>query len=47
VPEDKTFDMNTITYSMVEELFPFSIQLEVVDSITKTISPSYESAKGK
>ena len=47
VPEDKTFDMNTITYEMVEELFPFSIQLEVVDHITKTISPSYESAKGK
>ena len=47
VPEDKTFDMNTITYSMVEELFPFSIQLEVVDNITRTISPSYESSKGK
>ena len=47
VPEDKTFDMNTITYEMVEELFPFSIQLEVVDNITKTISPSYESSKGK
>jgi len=47
VPEDKTFDINTITYEMVEELFPFSIQLEVVDHITKTISPSYESAKGK
>jgi hypothetical protein len=47
VPEDKSFDMNTITYDMVEELFPFSIQLEVVDNITRTISPSYESSKGK
>jgi len=47
VPEEEGFDMSTITYNMVEELFPFSIQLEVVDSITKTISPSYESAKGK
>jgi glycerophosphoryl diester phosphodiesterase len=47
VPEEKGFDMSTVTYDMVEELFPFSIQLELVDKISETISPSYGVSKGK
>ena len=47
VPEEQGFDMGTITYSMIEELFPFPIQMQVVDEISKTISPSYEAQKGK
>ena len=47
VPEEEGFDMNTITYDMIEELFPFSVQLQVVECINEVISPSYKAAKGK
>ena len=47
VPEEDGFDMNTITYQMVEELFPFSIQMQIVELISDTISPSYKDTKGK
>lgn len=47
VPEEQDFDMNTITYEMIEELFPFAIQMQLVDEISKTVSPSYETQKGK
>lgn len=47
VPEEAGFDMETITYAMVEELFPFSIQMELIEEIANVISPSYTSTKGK
>jgi hypothetical protein len=47
VPEEKDFDMNSITYEMVEELFPFSVQLEVIDLISDSISPNYKDQRGK
>lgn len=47
VPEEKDFDMATITYEMVDELFPFSVQLELVEEIGKVISPNYKTIKGK
>jgi len=47
VPEEKGFDMSTVTYEMVEELFPFSVQLELVEVIGEVISPSYKDTKGK
>ena len=47
VPEEKDFDMSTITYEMVEELFPFSVQLELLERIGDVISPSYVTTKGK
>jgi len=47
VPEDKEFDMNTITYPMIEELFPFAIQIELIDEINKVISANYKDTKGK
>lgn len=47
VPEEANFDMSTITYQMVEELFPFSVQLQVMESINDVIAPSYKAAKGK
>jgi DNA/RNA-binding domain of Phe-tRNA-synthetase-like protein len=46
VPEEQGFDMSTITYDMVEELFPFSIQMELLRFINDTISPSYKETKG-
>jgi ribosomal protein S17E len=47
VPEEKDFDMATITYEMIEELFPFAIQMQVVEMVGKTVSPNYEEQKGK
>ena len=47
VPEEKGFDMSTITYEMVEELFPFTIQMELLQKISEVISPSYKETKGK
>ena len=47
VPEEEGFDMSTITYDMVEELFPFSIQIQLIEEISLVISPSYKSIKGK
>ena len=47
VPEEEGFDMNTITYDMIEELFPFSVQLQILESINEVISPSYKVTKGK
>lgn len=47
VPEEDGFDMDTITYEMIEELFPFSIQMQIVELISDTISPSYKDTKGK
>lgn len=47
VPEEQGFDMNTITYDMIEELFPFSIQLEIMENISKVVSPDYKEKRGK
>jgi ribosomal protein S17E len=47
VPEEQDFDMSTITYEMVEELFPFSVQMELLQRISEVISPSYKETKGK
>ena len=47
VPEEEGFDMSTITYDMVEELFPFSVQIQLIEEISNVISPSYKTIKGK
>jgi ribosomal protein S17E len=47
VPEEKDFDMTSITYEMVDELFPFNVQLELVEEIGNVISPTYKASKGK
>lgn len=47
VPEDSTFDMETITYKDIEELFPLPIQMTVVEQITEVISFDYKKIKGK
>ena len=47
VPEEQGFDMQSVTYEMVEELFPFSVQLELIDLISNTITPTYKEQKGK
>ena len=46
VPEEG-HTLEDITYKDVEELFPFSVQLEIIEHIGETISPSYKEIKGK
>jgi hypothetical protein len=47
VPEEVGFDMNTINYEMIDELFPFAIQMQLLELIGETVSPSYNATKGK
>jgi len=47
MPEKEGFDMSTITYDMVEELFPFSVQIQLIEEISLVISPSYKTVRGK
>jgi hypothetical protein len=47
VPEDTTFDMETITYQDIEEFMPFPIQMEMIEAISNAVSPSYKGNKGK
>lgn len=47
VPEEEGFDMSTITYAMIDEMFPFAIQIEIMEAISRTISPDYKDRRGK
>lgn len=47
VPEDKSFDMSSITYSDIDELFPLPIQMQVVEEIGKVIGFDYKKTKEK
>lgn len=47
VPEDKTFNMETVTYKDIEELFPLPIQMAVVEEIASVISFDYKKIRGK
>lgn len=47
LPEEEGFDMGTITYEMVDEMFPFAIQIEIMEKISQTISPDYKERRGK
>jgi hypothetical protein len=47
VPEEQGFDMSTVTYEMVDELFPFAIQMQMMELIGETVSPNYNATKGK
>ena len=46
VPEDG-YSLSDLTYAEIEELFPFSIQIELIEKIGNTISPAYKDIKGK
>ena len=46
VPEEG-YSLDNITYTEVDELFPFSIQLELIEKIGDVISPAYKDTRGK
>lgn len=47
VPEQPDFDMNTITYEDIEELFPLPVQIELMERISEVVSPGYKDTRGK
>lgn len=47
VPEDKEFDMTTITYADIDQLFPLPIQMQLVEKISEVISFDYGKTKEK
>lgn len=47
VPEEKDFDMSTIEYKDIEEIFPMPIQMALVEAISETISFDYGKTKEK
>jgi hypothetical protein len=47
VPEEQGYDMSTVTYEMIDELFPFAIQIQLMELIGETVSPNYNTTKGK
>mgnify|MGYP003341402856 CR=1 FL=1 len=47
VPESPDFDMSQVTYQDIDELFPFPVQLELVEEIASIISPTYKPTRGK
>jgi hypothetical protein len=46
VPEEG-YSLDDLTYAEIDELFPFSIQLELIEKISEVISPAYKDTKGK
>jgi hypothetical protein len=47
LPKEAEFDMSQVTYSDVDEIFPFKVQLEMVDEIASLIAPTYGETKKK
>ena len=47
VPEEKGFDMATLTYADIEEVFPLPVQLELVEKISEVISFDYHRTRKK
>ena len=47
VPEDKSFDMEELTYEDIEEVFPLPVQLELVEKISEVISFDYHRTRKK
>ena len=41
------YSFDDLTYGEIDELFPFSIQMDLVTQIGEVISPTYKAAKGK
>jgi hypothetical protein len=41
------YSLQDLTYAEIEELFPFSIQIELIEKISETISPGYKEIRGK
>ena len=47
LPKEAEFDMSQVTYPDIDEIFPFKVQLEMVDEIASLIAPTYGETKKK
>ena len=46
IPELEGATLESLTYKDIEEEFPLSVQLQIVEKIGEVISPSYREARG-
>jgi hypothetical protein len=46
VPELEGASLENLTYKDIEEEFPFSVQMQIVEKIGEAISPTYREARG-
>jgi hypothetical protein len=46
VPVMEGATLNDLTYKDIEDEFPFSVQMQIVDKIGEVISPTYKEARG-
>jgi hypothetical protein len=46
VPELEGASLEDLTYSDIEEEFPLSVQMQIVEKIGEVISPTYKEARG-
>lgn len=47
VPKEQDFEMSQIAYADIDEIFPFAVQLEMVEEISLLISPNYGETRKK
>ena len=46
VPELESASLEDLTYADIEEEFPLSVQMQIVEKIGEAISPTYKEARG-
>lgn len=46
IPENEADTLADLTYAEIEEEFPMSIQISLIEKITEAISPTYKEARG-
>jgi hypothetical protein len=46
IPELEGASLDDLTYQDIEDEFPFSVQMQIVDKIGEVISPTYKEARG-
>jgi hypothetical protein len=46
VPELEGASLDDLTYDDIEQEFPISVQMQIVEKIGEVISPSYREARG-
>ena len=46
VPEMESVTLEDLTYADIEEEFPISVQMQIVEKIGEVISPTYREARG-
>ena len=46
IPEAESDSLSDLTYKEIEEEFPMSVQIALLEKISEAISPSYKESRG-